>query len=167
MQKPTPRLHSKGFSLIEILIVVLIVGILLSVSSFIFNRRGLELNRATHDLKSFAQNARFEAIRANQNAYVLVQDRQVQFFVDLNQNATLDTSEPRRTLEAGEYGDLHFSANISGESGFRWSSTGLPVQLSGEGFGAGWLSLNNGSQSACLVLSAGGRVRQGNAGECA
>ncbi len=167
-QIPHPQLGPRGFSLIEILIVVAVVGILLTISSFIFNRQGLELSRAARDLKGFAQTARFEAIRSNQNAYVTVSERQIQFFLDLNQNATLDSGEPRRTLEASEYSPfLRFSANFSGEAGFRWNSTGLPVQINTEGFSAGFVSLNAGNQSACLVMSAGGRLRKGSSGECA
>lgn len=163
----TPKPNA-GFSLIELLLVVLIIGILLAIGSFIFNRQSLELSRATRDLKSFAQSARFEAIRANQNAYLVVQERQVQFFVDANQNGILDSGEKSRTLEASSYSPLlRFTANFSGESGFRWNNTGLPTQLSSEGFSAGLLNLNLGSQSSCVVMSAGGRLRQGSVGECA
>lgn len=146
-----------GVTLLELLVAVAIIGVVLLISSWVFDRRGLELTRATSDVQNLLQVSRFEAIRSNQAVSVRFAEDQV--FVDANNNQTWDSGE--RRLELTDYGSgLELSANLSGSSGFRWSAQGLPIQASSDGFAAGNITLSNPVRGQRLCLSSAGRLRR-------
>ncbi len=62
----------KGFTLVELLVVLLILGVLLALAPPVFNRAlpGLELRAAAREVAATLREARGRAIRANQEAAV-------------------------------------------------------------------------------------------------
>ena len=146
-----------GLSVLELLIVLAVLGIVLLISSWVFDRSSLELSRATSDIQNLLQVSRFEAIRSNQAVSVRFAEDQV--FVDANNNQTWESGE--RRLELSDYGSgLELSANLSGSDGFRWSTQGLPIQASSDGFAAGNITLSNPVRAQRLCLSSAGRLRR-------
>ena len=62
----------KGFTLVELLVVLLILGVLLALAPPVFNRAlpGLELRAAAREVAATLREARGRAIRANREAAV-------------------------------------------------------------------------------------------------
>jgi len=144
----------------EILIVVAIVGILATILPFVFNRRGLELGRATNDILNLIQVARFEAIKRNRPVIVSVENNAVRSFVDSNNNASFDTGEFNRLVRLSGYGTaLALSTNLS-NSKFLWTADGLPQRVGSTAFVSGTIALQSAGTWRCIKLSQAGRLRK-------
>ena len=139
--------NSKGFTLIEVIIVVAVIGIMTaiaipSISSWLPNYR---LKGATRDLYGAAMKAKGEAVKLNVNcaltfgqggnAYIV--------FVDSNSNCEFDVGEniisqlgqwPKQVfLDLSMYGGdgLSFVDNDNGNPTISFRSSGIPTANAG------------------------------------
>ena len=146
-----------GFTLLELLIVMAIVGILGSVIATTFNRNGLELRRAANEAVSLLQVARFEAIKQNQEILVEVGSTFMRFGVDLNQNNTLEELERSGKMDLTK---TRFGKAMTIQQGtgvFAWKSDGLPQNK----IGTANRTIRIGVDGQCrkVVLGFAGRIR--------
>ena len=152
-----PSNIQNGFTLLELLIVMAIVGILGSVMAGTLNRNGLELRRAANEAVSVLQVARFEAIKQNQEILVEVGSTFVRFGVDLNQNLTLEEIERsgQMDLTKARFGKPMIIQQGTGV--FAWKSDGLPLNK----LGAANRTIRIGVDGQCrkVVLGFAGRIR--------
>lgn len=164
-------------SLIEILVVVAIVGIVLTIASFLLRRSSAELSRASVEAQSLIQKARFEAIKRNKSVLVDIEGGvRLVAAVDSNNsgsnNGTLQADDtPRWVVDLSSYhaGGMTFSSanNFGLQSGFRWSQDGLPLQLGGgAAIAPGGITIAVAGQSRRVCLSSAGRVRQVAGSSC-
>lgn len=68
--KQSPRNRADGFTLLEILIVVAIMGILISISVLAFSGPGPDITRAANSISDILQQARTHAMSSNSYVYV-------------------------------------------------------------------------------------------------
>lgn len=66
------RTHSAGFSLIELLVIIAVLGILLGIGAFLVRAPAARL--AANDFKAFLQEARLEAVKRNRAVIVAWDD---------------------------------------------------------------------------------------------
>jgi type IV fimbrial biogenesis protein FimT len=157
-------LRSRGFSLIELLVVVAIAGILLGIGvpnlrSFIVSNR---LTTTANDFQAALNFARSEALRRGAN--VTVRTLGVPGSGDFSAGWQIITAAVPTPLQQGAAIDptmsLRASAGVFGtditfDSTGRLNNTGLVVLCLG-----GVLVENGESRSRALALAASGRVRQ-------
>jgi prepilin-type N-terminal cleavage/methylation domain-containing protein len=152
-----PSAPQNGFTLLELLLVMTIVGILGSVMASTLNRNGLELRRAANEAVSVLQVARFEAIKQNQEILVEIGSTFVRYGLDLNQNNTLEASELSGQMDLNK---TRFGRPMTIQQGtgvFAWKGDGLPINK----IGAPNRTIRIEADSQCrkVVLGFAGRIR--------
>jgi type IV fimbrial biogenesis protein FimT len=96
-----------GFSLLELLVVIAVIGILVAIGFVNLPRDRFAVNQAAEGFARDVQLTRFEAIRRNEFMGLRVEPSQNRYFVyiDLNRNNQYDEGEPiTKTVDLGASG---------------------------------------------------------------
>ncbi len=153
---------SIGFTLLEILVVLAVLGILLAISPFGFNRQGPELNRAKRDIQSLIQKSRFEAVKRNKMVVLGLEQNGGKFVavVDKDNSKTISTGdEPRWEVDLSGY-VKNLKADFNPNSGIAWTPVGFPVQAGTGGGGQSSIVLLVGDDpKRKLCIASAGRIR--------
>ncbi len=84
---------SQGFSIIQLIVVLAIVGILVGIAASSFPRGDIELKQAARSFAISVQKARSEAIRKNKFVGIIVPtNNSFSIFVDENSNTNYDSA---------------------------------------------------------------------------
>jgi len=152
--------NSKGFTLIEVIIVVAIIGIIAaisipSMSGWLSNYR---LKAAAREIYGQFQRAKMEAIKRNQPVAIVFDTTgtdQYQVFVDLNNNKSLETGAGEQLLAKNVMKNGIVLSAIT----FTANSTGFtPRGLVSGGSGSVTISSPTGSRNFTLTTSISGYV---------
>jgi type IV fimbrial biogenesis protein FimT len=127
-----------GFSLLELLVVIAVIGILVAIGFVNLPRDRFAVNQAAEGLARDVQLARFEAIRRNEFMGLRVEPAQNRYFLyeDLNRNNQFDEGEPiTKSVDLGASGvaitnDAAFAITFDTRGIYR--SIGRGVQLSNQ-----------------------------------
>lgn len=158
---------ARGFSFVELIILLAVMGILAGVVGFSLNRRGLELNRAANDALSLVQAARFEAIKRNRVAVLGINNGTFRVFVDQNNNGSLDSGEFERSIRLADYGSsLGLDLSFDGASAFRWSPEGLPWQTGSTTLTSGFIGLSSSAGTQRICVNGAGLVKKVEGSQC-
>ena len=88
--------NNQGFSFIELLVVLAMIGTLLGIATSNLPRGDIELRQAAQSFTLTVQKARSEAIRNNKFAGVIVPtNKTFSVFIDENSNRTYDSGTDR------------------------------------------------------------------------
>lgn len=93
MQTKKTNYFNKGFTLIEILVVIAIIGILAGVAINSSSTGDIELRQASQNFVLSVQRARSDAIRRNEFAGIHITTYQFSVFEDSNGNRSYDAGE--------------------------------------------------------------------------
>jgi type II secretion system protein H len=151
-----PKTRSYGFTILELLVVMTIVGVLGSVMAGSLNRGGLELRRAANDVVSLLNVARFEAIKQNQEVLVEIGSTFMRFGVDTNKNNTLESGERASQVDLTKARFKALSIQ-QGTGVFAWKADGLLQSK----VGTPHRTIQIGTDGQCrkVVLGFAGRIR--------
>jgi type IV fimbrial biogenesis protein FimT len=171
----TPR-PSRGFTLVELLIVIAIIGVLAGVATPAMNRlvKSVKLTSATNDLFASLMMARSEAVRRNSRVALCKSSDGILcaatggweqgwiVFHDTNNNGTHESGEEIVMRAQPLSTDLRLSGNLNVAKYVSYSPSGAAKLASG-GFQAGTITLCNESagsgEARQIILSSAGRPR--------
>ncbi|WP_243089664.1 GspH/FimT family pseudopilin [Thermus neutrinimicus] len=120
-----------GFSLIELVILLAVLGVVLALSAGILNPDRQAVNQAAQSLAAQVTRARLEAIRQNAFAglvFFTTGNGGYLVFVDRNGNRTYDTNEAIQTITfgQGDWGRVKL-AQVSGGTSLVFDTRGIPT----------------------------------------
>lgn len=148
------RKTNKGFTVAELMIVLVIIGVLASISTpyFLEYLKNQRLNGATRELYSALMNARMQAVSENRKIIVeIVSNHQYRFVRDINGNEVIDAGDVTgaTTDIHPAYPDITFSANFNPV--FRPNGTGKNPVIT--------ISSSSLTKKNCIYISTAGRIR--------
>lgn len=120
-----------GFSLLELIVVLAVLGVVLSLSAGVLNPDRQAVNQAAQSLAAQVTRARLEAIRRNE--FVGIQFNatgagRYEIFVDSNRDGTPDNVIQAVTFGQGDWARVRL-AQISGGTSFVFDTRGVPVNF--------------------------------------
>lgn len=122
-----------GFSLLELIVVLAVLGVVLSLSAGVLNPDRQAVNQAAQSLAAQVTRARLEAIRQNAFAGLVFSttgNGGYLVFVDRNGNRTYDANEAIQTVTFGQ-GDWRRVklARVSGGTSLVFDTRGIPTDF--------------------------------------
>lgn len=156
--------HAKGFSLLELLIVIAIVGILSAIGVGNLPRDRFAVQQAAQGLSRSVQLARFEAI--NRNTFVGVNVKEAAggnryvLFIDANRNAKYDTGETEiRNVQLGADETALVNVSSPSEMNLVFDPRGVTYFVGTPADSTVVLGSKTTSYSRSVLISAQGRAR--------
>lgn len=145
-----------GFTLIELIVVVAMVGIFLSLGVFVMPWSHFAVNQAAEGLARDVQLARLEAIRINEFVGISIDPGTDTYtlFIDLDRNGDFDDSE--QIIKSGRVGNEGVDITGVSNSPIVYDTRGMPLALASSG-----IQLNNrgGTYPRRICVSQQGRTR--------
>ena len=150
---------SSGFSLIEILIVLAIVGVLLGLSSVIFRPPSVRV--FANDLSHQIQQGRFEALKRNRPVSVIYNGTSFETRWDSSSptvTAACSGDTVVQTKRFEDYPQLSVTPDFVSGEGIVWLPSGQARSCSNTTFQAQNVVLSNGRSSLTMRLATNGKV---------
>ena len=133
-----PSQHERGFTLIELFIIIGIIGVLASITSTDFTtwRRYQELKELTREAYHTLAVARAEAVRGQQGVFVTLDSSGLWAFIDSDGNKTYDKNSDIEIYQGklGNQADFRQYMRLTIEPAPAWvyfDSKGYSVDLAG------------------------------------
>lgn len=157
-----PRRRSAGFTLIELIIVVAVVGILTAVGAVALGAGRFAVNQGAQVVSGAVTKARFEAIRRNRTAQIVFDTTGTGSYsiaVDEDDDGAFASSEvtESQTFGTDNLAKVSLSATTLTNGRIRFDRRGIPMEggVSGKTI---TVSQTSGSYSRTIDISATGRA---------
>ena len=119
----------QGFSLLELIVLLAVLGVVLSLSAGVLNPDRQAVNQAAQSLAAQVTRARLEAIRRNEFVGIqfdITGAGKYEIFVDNNRDGTADDVIQSVTFGQGNWARVKLS-QVSGGTSFVFDTRGIPV----------------------------------------
>lgn len=119
---------SHGFSILELLVVIAVIGILLSIAVASFPRDRIEVNQALQEVSRTVERARFESVEENRFVW-LEFDVDAQVIEVRSQPSASDETDSRQIARlvygSGDRARLGFDVNVASPAAILFDSRGV------------------------------------------